>query len=232
MKVATVGPTCILAGKKKVADERLVYLAKLVSAVKTTFIQVEFVESSNLLDVDGILCDTSAKLDLVIQDLELLEKLLGSCDAGLKPTLEEIKTSLEKEIPLSQSGISREKLAVLAGHNLVTLKPIVFYATDSLPPEEELIKSMYAGMGRISFFTVAPKDTHAWSIKRGTNAYEAAGCVHSDIQRGFIKAEVLAYEAIVKVGGINQAKAQGALRLEEKEYIVQDGDVLHFRFSA
>jgi ribosome-binding ATPase YchF (GTP1/OBG family) len=95
-----------------------------------------------------------------------------------------------------------------------------------------LLHRAFEMLGMIAFFTANEKELHAWPIKKGTSAWEAAGVIHSDIQRGFIKAEVLAYQDILKSGGINQAKAQNLLKLEDKDYAVKDGDLIKFRFNV
>jgi ribosome-binding ATPase YchF (GTP1/OBG family) len=82
-----------------------------------------------------------------------------------------------------------------------------------------------------SFFTVGEDEVRAWETRRGATAQESAGEVHTDLQRGFVRAEVVAYEDLVSLGSMNEAKAKGKLRLEGKEYLVKDGDIMHIRSS-
>ncbi len=82
-----------------------------------------------------------------------------------------------------------------------------------------------------SFFTVGEDEVRAWETKRGATAQESAGEIHTDLQRGFVRAEVVAYEDLISLGGMNEAKAKGKLRLEGKEYLVKDGDIVHIRSS-
>ena len=84
----------------------------------------------------------------------------------------------------------------------------------------------------ISFFTVGEDECRAWSIRRGTPAVEAAGAIHSDIQRGFIRAEVVPHEALLETGSLAECRNNATLRLEGKTYAVADGDVVHFRFNV
>ena len=86
-------------------------------------------------------------------------------------------------------------------------------------------------LGLQSFFTVGEDEVRAWTVRRGANAYEAAGEIHTDLQKGFIRAEVVTYEDLVTLGGLSEARAKGRLRLEGKEYIVQDGEIMHVRFN-
>ncbi|OGJ42160.1 redox-regulated ATPase YchF [Candidatus Peregrinibacteria bacterium RIFCSPLOWO2_02_FULL_39_10] len=95
-----------------------------------------------------------------------------------------------------------------------------------------LIKTAYNILGLITYFTSGTKETRAWTVRKGALAPEAAGVIHTDFEKGFIKAEVISYEDFIKTGGEVKAKEQGLLRIEGKEYEVKDGDVMHFRFSS
>jgi ribosome-binding ATPase YchF (GTP1/OBG family) len=99
------------------------------------------------------------------------------------------------------------------------------------PSLNKMIRLSYDLLGLQSFFTVGPDECRAWTVRRGATAPEAAGEIHSDLQKGFIRAEVTAYDDLIALGGLVEAKAKGKLRLEGKEYIVKDGDVLNIRFS-
>jgi len=94
-----------------------------------------------------------------------------------------------------------------------------------------MIKYSYDLLGQHSFFTVGPDECRAWTVRTGALAPEAAGVIHSDLQKGFIRAEVVSYDDLISFGGMNEVKAKGKLRLEGKEYIVKDGDVLNIRFN-
>ncbi|HKS28521.1 MAG TPA: redox-regulated ATPase YchF [Pyrinomonadaceae bacterium] len=97
---------------------------------------------------------------------------------------------------------------------------------------DSLIKSAYRLLGLMSFLTAGEKEVRAWTIPVGTRAPQAAGTIHSDIERGFIRAEVIGYDALMRAGSMSAAREQGLLRLEGKEYIMQEGDVVHFRFNV
>jgi hypothetical protein len=100
------------------------------------------------------------------------------------------------------------------------------------PGKPRLLEASLALLNLISFFTIGSKEVKAWTIPRGTPAVEAAGKVHTDMERGFIRAEVLAYDGLKEAGDMKTAKEKGLLRLESKEYIVNDGDIIKFRFSV
>jgi len=97
---------------------------------------------------------------------------------------------------------------------------------------DRVIRTSYDLLGYISFFTVGEDECRAWSIARGTPAQLAAGEIHSDIQRGFIRAEVVAYDALISRGSMAACREHGEVRLEGKEYVVEDGDIINFRFAT
>jgi hypothetical protein len=100
------------------------------------------------------------------------------------------------------------------------------------PALDRLIRASYHLLGYISFLTVGDDECRAWSIRAGTPARGAAGAVHSDIEKGFIRAEVVPWDKLLEAGSLAAAREKAWLRLEGKEYVVQDGDVVHFRHSG
>jgi ribosome-binding ATPase YchF (GTP1/OBG family) len=102
----------------------------------------------------------------------------------------------------------------------------------SEPGLSKVIRLSYDLLGLLSFFTVGPDEVRAWTIARGTNAHEAAGAIHSDLQKGFIRAEVIPWDELLALGGLSEARAKGKLRLEGKDYILHDGEIMHVRFHV
>ncbi|HEV8519457.1 MAG TPA: redox-regulated ATPase YchF [Burkholderiales bacterium] len=100
------------------------------------------------------------------------------------------------------------------------------------PGLNRLVRAAYELLGLQTFFTAGPKEVRAWTMHRGDTAPQAAGVIHTDFEKGFIRAEVIAYDDYVKFKGEQGAKEAGKLRLEGKDYVVQDGDVMHFRFNV
>ena len=96
----------------------------------------------------------------------------------------------------------------------------------------KIIKTGYGLLNLDTFFTIGPKEAHAWTLKRGSLAPQAAGVIHTDFEKGFIRSETIAYEDFINCNGEQGAKEAGKMRLEGKDYIVNDGDVLHFRFNV
>lgn len=100
------------------------------------------------------------------------------------------------------------------------------------PSLNRVLRASYELLGLIAFFTVGEKDVRAWTIRRDTCARDAGRAIHTDIQRGFIRAEVIAWDELLRLGSLSAARDQGLLRLEGKDYVVEDGEVVHFRFNV
>ena len=97
---------------------------------------------------------------------------------------------------------------------------------------DKVVKTSYDLLGLMSFLTAGEPEVRAWTIKKGTKAPEAAGKIHSDIERGFIRAEVVSYDDLVKEGSMVHCREKGLVRSEGKDYIMQDGDIVLFRFNV
>jgi len=96
---------------------------------------------------------------------------------------------------------------------------------------QRVIRLSYDLLGLQSFFTVGEDEVRAWTVQRGASAVEAAGVIHTDLQKGFIRAEVIAYDELIELGGMTEARSKGKLRLEGKDYKVKDGEIMHIRFN-
>ena len=160
----------------------------------------------------------SAKPEIVCLNLgEGMEE--GEIDLGLEQgtPLVGIKGAVEQEIlelsPEEQEAF-REEMGI------------------EEPAMHVLIRESYRLLGLISFFTVGKDEVRAWTIKEGTTALKAAGVIHSDIERGFIRAEVVSYDDLVSLGSYGACQKAGKVRLEGKDYVVKDGDIIHFRFNV
>jgi hypothetical protein len=132
-------------------------------------------------------------------------------------------------------------------HESVALQGKLEMEIAQLPPEDaamfmeeygieelslsKMINLSYDLLQLQSFFTVGDDEVRAWTVDRNATAYEAAGTIHTDLQKGFIRAEVVSYADLIELGGMNEAKSKGKLRLEGKEYPVKDGDIVHIRFN-
>jgi ribosome-binding ATPase YchF (GTP1/OBG family) len=230
VKIAALGLEGFPQGKVKVPDERIKKLEQMFHPPKTTYLQLEFLGEEELPKAEGILAQESKRLDLIIQDLEYIEQRLNKeIPQAQRKLLLKCKQALDNEQFLSSVELVPEERRFLEELPLLSLRPVYLAGPDS--SLEELIRRSYDMLGYICFFTVNEKELRAWPIKKGTTALEAAGLIHSDIKKGFIRAEVIGFGELIAAGGINQARQLGYLRLEGKDYIVGDGDLIKFRFS-
>jgi GTP-binding protein YchF len=229
--------------------------------------------------------------ELLINDLITVERKLERLQDDLRKGATKDKAQAQKDIelfeklhahlqadkPLREMDRTPDEERGLAGHGLLTLKPMLIlwnlgegqkepappaakpgYGTAGIqgklemeiaqmPPEDaraflaeygitepglnRVIRLSYDLLGLQSFFTVGEDEVRAWTVRRGALAPEAAGVIHTDLQKGFIRAEVVPYDDLAALGGMAEAKSKGKVRLEGKEYPVRDGDVLNIRFA-
>jgi len=232
MKIALFGIADIKLGKHNLKDPRLDQADKLVEADKKTHAQADVIGEDQMLEADSILALRENQADLILKDLEFVETRLGrDPQPAERAALEKIKSLLEGEHFLFNAGLSPEDLQAVAAHSFYTAKPITVAAREEPRHPDALLLRAFAEAGYISFLTVGGKENRAWPVRKGTTAWEAAGSIHSDIQKGFIRAEVISFADFIAAGGETQAKRANKLRLETKTYVVQDYDVVNFRFN-
>jgi len=195
------------------------------------------------------------QVELILADLAVIEKRLERLKREKdkereKELLEKCQKILEQEKPLRSVSFFAEEQALLSGFAFLSQKPLLIVYNlaedaihDPLPPpvtdlglassaRDRFIQQAYAMLNLISFFTAGPMEARAWTITRGTTAVKAASKIHSDIERGFIRAEVIAYDDYIRYRGEAGCRDVGKMRLEGKDYVMQDGDVVHFRFKV
>ena len=112
------------------------------------------------------------------------------------------------------------------------VQALIQYAVDTYGGLDIMVTECYSLLGLISYLTAGEKETRAWTIEKGTKAPQAAGKIHSDFERGFIRAEIVDYKILLELGSYTIAKEKGKVRSEGKDYVVQDGDVVLFRFNV
>ena len=230
MKLSLFGIQQIPVGKHNVKDPRLDQADKLVEAKKKTYAQVDVLGEDGMLEADAILTTRDTFPDLILKDLEFVETRLSRNPLEAeRAALLKIKAELESERLVQQAGLTAEELQVLTAHNFFTNKPVVV-ATAEENSDALMVRALRES-GYISFLTVGGKENRAWPIRNGTTAWEAAGTIHSDIQKGFIRAEIISFPDFIEAGGETQAKRAGKLRLETKQYVLQDYDLVNFRFN-
>jgi GTP-binding protein YchF len=144
----------------------------------------------------------------------------GQSVPQIQPANPCIQVSLQGKLEMEIAQLSSEDAAIfMAEYNIEE------------PSLNRMIRLSYDLLNQQSFFTVGEDEVRAWTVRRGATAHQAAGEIHSDLQKGFIRAEVVSYDDLVGLGGMAEARSKGKLRLEGKEYIVQDGEIMHVRFN-
>ncbi len=232
MKFCVFGIPTIPQGKCNLKDPRLDEADRLVEAKKKTYAQVDVLGEEASLEADAILVHRDRFADLILHDLEFVETRLGrNPPAAEAAVLNKIKTELENERTLFQAGLSEAELQAVAAHSFHTHKPVIVADNGELGNPEALLLRAFQESGHICFLTVGGKENRAWLIRDGTTAWEAAGTIHTDIQKGFIRAEIISYADFIAAGGETQAKRAGKQRLETKTYVMQDYDLVNFRFN-
>jgi ribosome-binding ATPase YchF (GTP1/OBG family) len=232
MKIALFNIQGVALGQHNVKDPRLDQAHKLVEADKKTYAQIDAVGAEAASEADVLLTTRDGLPDLILQDLEFVETRLGrNPPEAEKAALVRIKDQLENERPMSAMELSASDLAAVAAHSFFTNKPIVVAEASELQQPDLLFVRAFKESGYICFLTVGGKENRAWPIRKGISAWEAAGTIHSDLQKGFIRAEIISFDDFIQAGGETQAKRAGKLRLETKTYVMQDYDLVNFRFS-
>lgn len=233
MKICALGIPQLVIGRHNVKDPRLDAADRLVEAKKKTYVQVDVVGEDGVAAADVFVVAPERRPDLLLQDLEFVETRLGRATSDVeRSALLKLKAALEQDRTVAETVLSAEERQAMSVHaGLLTARPLVVATPEELERPELLVLRAYSAAGYISFLTVGGKENRAWMIRKGATAWEAAGVIHSDIQRGFIRAEVIRYDDLIACGGETGAKRAGKLRLEGRDYVVQDYDVMHFRFN-
>ena len=235
MKLCLYAPSAIPGlqpGKHNLKDPRLDQADQLVEAKKKTYVQIDLMDAEDLVDAEAVLVPVDQRADLILRDLELIETRLGRTPPEAEKTaLLKLQQALEAERFVSGVELDEPERQAIAVHAFVTAKPIVVATPEEFSAPDSLLLRAYREAGFITFLTVGGKENRAWRIRRGCTAWEAAGTVHSDMQKGFIRAEIIGWDDFVAQGGETGAKRAGKQRLETKTYVLQDCDVVNFRFN-
>ena len=229
--IETVNKRLDKAKKNLKADKKYQFEIDLLEKIKQTLENglsartLEFNEDEQLLVKDMLLLTTKPILYIANVSEEQLQ------DAENDPLVLKVKEYAKREnaevIPLCVK--IEEELSSLEDEDKKEMLEALGLSESGL---DKVIKKSYDLLGLMSFLTAGEPEVRAWTIKKGTKAPEAAGKIHSDIQRGFIKAEVVSYDDLMKEGSMLAAKEKGLVRSEGKEYIMQDGDIVLFKFNV
>lgn len=226
-------------------ERRLERTQKAAKGDKSLFIEIELIQKSLKILEEGKslrTLDLNEEENNIIKSLNLLSS---------KPIIYVANISEDDVANGSTNDFVKkvEEFAATEGAEVVVVSAEIEEEISQLDPDErkeflndlgldksgldKLVQASYKLLGLISFLTAGEPESRAWTINRGTLAPQAAGKIHSDIERGFIRAEVIAYDDLIAIGGnLATAKEKGLLRIEGKEYEMKDGDVVHFRFNV
>src|SRR5260221_52486 len=200
-------------GEVAVPDPRLDALARLAKSAKIVPTRLSFVDIAGLVSGASRGEGLGNQFLAVIREVDAIAHVVRCFESG------EVTHVSDRLDPIADIDTIETEL-MLAD-------------LDSLEAGlDRLIRAGYALLRLLTFFTAGPKEARAWTITRGTRAPQSAGVIHTDFERGFIRAETIAYDDYVALGGEAGARDAGRLRLEGKEYVVADGDVMHFRFAT
>jgi ribosome-binding ATPase YchF (GTP1/OBG family) len=232
MKICLFGVSGFALGRHNIKDPRLDQAHELVEADKKTYAQADVVEEKEMVTADAILTSRAALSDLLMKDLDAVETRLSRDPSEVeKAVLQKLADALMSEKPLSTVGLTADELKAISAHNFYSNKPVVVAEEAELSNPDTVMVRALKESGWISFLTVGGKENRAWPIRAGLTAWEAAGTIHTDIQKGFIRAEVISFADLVEAGGETEAKRAGKQRLELKTYVMQDYDLTNFRFN-
>jgi ribosome-binding ATPase YchF (GTP1/OBG family) len=232
MKICLFGVSGIPLGKHNIKDPRLDQAHQLVEADKKTYAQADIVDEKEMITSDAILTTRAALSDLLMKDLDAVETRLGR-DVGEaeKAALQKLADTLMSEKPVSAANLTADEMKAISAHNFFSTKPVVVANDGELAAPDPLLVRAFKESGYISFLTVGGKENRAWPIRAGTTTWEAGGTIHTDIQKGFIRAEIISFADFIAAGGETEAKRAGKQRLELKTYVMQDYDLTNFRFN-
>jgi len=194
--------------------------------------RLDVVGEDEALTSDVIVASAEGRFDLIVKDLEFVEtRLARNPPEAEKNVLEKIKACLEGEGVIAGAGLTAEEMQVVGAHAFFTIKPLVLAEAADIEKFDEFLVGVVSAAGYISFLTVGGPENRAWLVRKGATAPEAGGVIHTDIQKGFIRAEIISYADFIAAGGETQAKRANKLRLETKTYVMQDYDLVNFRFN-
>ncbi len=229
MKISFLGVD-LPEGKVKYKDEKFFKLTGKFNPKKISPFFVEFV-GDDFVASDCIIVSKEKILDLLILDMEKVDTRLGNTnDESEKKILQKCLQHLEKEIPVCDISFSEQELPKIKELAPLSLKPTL--VTDNVSDVNELIAKVFDKSGMMFFYTAGKKEVHAWNVAKNSDAVTCAGKIHSDLARGFIKAEIVNVDDFLTVHNMQEAKAQGFVHLVDRDHIIKNGDILDIRFNV
>ncbi len=236
MNIAVIGLENFPRNKVKIPDERLKVLQKIFKSKEIVPASVFFLGKDRLKDCEGIICSETEKFSIIIEDMDFIDRKLSDPDFGGKDRelFEKAFAILEQEKFLYQAYeenlLTRDELDRLGQYPIYTVLPNIVLTDES--GISDLPEFWWHRFGRAVFFTAGSKDSHAWLFRQGQTALDCAGIIHTEIAKGFVRAEIVSYSLLVELGSLSAVRQQGKLRLEGKDYKMQEGDWALFRTTG
>ena len=229
MKVCSIGLD-LPEGKIKYHDDKFLELVKKCDPLKITPFYVEFIRD-DFIHADAFVAAADNVLDLLILDMEKLEGRRDRTeDAAEKALLVKCLEMLEEEQPLCDGIFSPEELTLLKTLAPLSLKPTLVLR-ESLEVNE-IVTQVLAKAETVFFYTVGKKEVHAWPVPDHADIVTCAGKIHTDLARGFIKADIVKYEDFLHVFNMQEARAKKLVHLVDRDYHIENGDIVEIRFNV
>ncbi|MDD3296872.1 MAG: DUF933 domain-containing protein [Candidatus Omnitrophica bacterium] len=229
MKIFSFGLD-IEPGKYKYKGECFDKLVKKFSPQKVSPFTVEFI-NDDIDKSDAVVFSKDKKLDLILIDLEKIEKRLAKdISSQEKETLDKAQILLEQEKTLSEGDFSQEQESIFKTLQMATIKPSL--EKNEVADMDALIREVISKSGLLLFFTAGKKEVHTWAVKKGETILEAAGKIHSDLKRGFIKGDVVNCSELNNFFNMAEARSKGLMKVVDRDYIMQENDIIEIRFSV
>ncbi len=217
-------------GKHKYKGEYFDKLVEKFSPPKQTPYTVEFI-TDEIERAEAVVFAKAKKLDFILIDLEKIEKRLQRCeDEAEKALLVKAQGLLEQETLLCDAEFSDSDKETFKLLQLVTIKPSL--AKEAVDNLDDLISEIIEKSGLLLFFTVGPKEVRAWSLTKGEPVLEAAGKIHSDLKRGFIKADITSCKDLDSFFNMAEARSRGFVKTVDRDYIVEPNDIVQIKFNV
>jgi ribosome-binding ATPase YchF (GTP1/OBG family) len=229
MKICCIGFD-LPEGKVKYQDELVITLDQKLSPKKISPFYVEFTRD-DFSHCDGFLVARQKIWDLLILDLEKLEARRDrTADSAEKELLDKCLRYLEQEVPLCDVQFTEAELTLVKVLAPLSLKPTLIAA--EAPEVNDAITQVLKKSGIIFFYTADKKEVHAWPVQQDSDIVTCAGKIHSDLARGFIKADIVNYDDFMQVYNMQEARSKGLVKLVDRDYTIHAGDIIEIRFNV
>jgi ribosome-binding ATPase len=217
-------------GKVKYNDRRLNLLVEKCAPKKVSPYYVEFIKDE-FSQSEAVVISRKSILELLIGDIEKCEGRLERAEsADEKALVEKCLRLLEAESPLCEGEFTEPEKTMLRSMSMQSFKPVV--VLDQELEVTDVIESCLAKAGVVFFYTAGPKEVHAWQVPKGSDIVTCAGRIHTDLARGFIKGDIAAFDDYMQCHNWNDCQRKGLVKVVDRDYSINPGDVIEIRFNV